>query len=112
MFKKICIGLMMITILTGCSNMMGKDEFVENVQNIGQLVDQRNWDESNEQGQRLLKTYKSNKWKLQLMGDEGEYEQLFRNINRLLAAIEEKDNLQAKLELAMIQAIVDDIYSL
>lgn len=40
---------------------------------------------------KLKGDYQSNKWKIQLLGDEDEYETLNESINKLIIAIEEKD---------------------
>lgn len=112
MFKKISFGFLLVIVLSGCSSMLGKDDFIEHVKGIEQSINQKNWKQSSELGQNLLKKYETNRWKLQLIGDEGEYEQLFRSINRLCAALEEQNNTQAKIELATIKAILDNIYSL
>jgi hypothetical protein len=49
--------------------------------------------------------------KLQLLGDEEEYEEMSREIDKLEAAVQEKDKKQAKVSLATIQSILDEIYS-
>lgn len=112
MLKKL-VGLVLFTIvLSGCSNILGKEEFIDIIQQIENEVEQKEWDELTNNGEKLLATYNTNKWKLQMIGDEREYEELFETIHRLLVAIEEKDTTQIKLQLATIKAIIEDIYSI
>lgn len=53
--------------------------------------------------------YLKNSWKKQLLGDEGEYEELHISINILIAAVKEEDPTSARLELATVRSILKDI---
>lgn len=112
MINKLSFLLFFILILSGCSHVIGRDEFKGNIQIIEQALNENDWEKAKNNGDRLLKSYSSNKWKLQMIGDEGEYEDLYESINRLCAAIEEKNPTQTKMELASIQSILKEIYSL
>lgn len=89
------------------------DDAVEKqAQMILLLINQNKWEESVEPSKKLKELYNKNKWKYQLLGDEGEYEQLNHEIEKLQMAVQEKDSTQAKIILSTIIAIVKDIYSL
>lgn len=75
-------------------------------------LNQEDWEQLKSQVNELNTLYEENKWKLQLLGDEGEYEGLNESINRLFAAINTEDLTQAKVELATIRSILEEIYSL
>lgn len=112
MINKLSFLLFFILILSGCSHAIGRDEFKGNIQIIEQALNENDWEKAKSNGDRLLESYSSNKWKLQMIGDEGEYEDLYESINKLRAAIEEKNLTLTKMELASIQSILKEIYSL
>ncbi|PAE29156.1 hypothetical protein CHI07_10580 [Paenibacillus sp. 7884-2] len=111
--KKIKILLASLAILlAGCTNQVGGDYFFNHIDQIEQEIDQSNWDKIAVQTDELKKMYKKNRWKIQLLGDEGEYEELHISINILIAAVLEEDSTSARLELATVRSILEDIYSL
>lgn len=102
----------MISTLTGCSNLTGEKEFRESLSKVEEPLHAGNWDEGKKHANELLDMYKTNKWRLQMIGAEDEYEQLHESINRLRTAIDEKNLLQAKLEMATIYGIFEEMYSI
>jgi len=104
--------LMIPGLLIGCANITGQTNFNEHIDTIEHHLTDADWEVLEEQGDHLKRLYEDEQWKLQLLGDEGEYEGLNIGINRFLKAIEEEDMIEAKLELATIQTLIDDIYSL
>src|SRR5690606_28097623 len=98
--------------LSGCSKFTGQEDFNDIIDNIQQSVEQKEWKQLKSHGDDLLKIYHSNKWKLQMIGDEREYEELYESIKRLLVVIEEKEVTEIKLSLATIESIIEEIYSL
>lgn len=84
----------------------------QQVQQINQLVDQGRWDHALNEAQVALETYKKTKWKLQLFGDEREYEGLDQEFAKLIAAIQEKEKAQTKMQLAAIRSLLKNIYSI
>lgn len=98
--------------LTGCSNYTGHGNFNESISEIEQHLLAEDWDALGHQLDQLMNAYKKNEWKIQLIGDEGEYERLHESINRLITAVAAKEANEAKIELATIKTIVEDIYSL
>jgi len=75
-------------------------------------LDNPKWEQITQQANELKKIYKDNKWKLQLLGDEGEYEGLNESINKIIAAAKEKDTTNIRLEMATARSLILDIYSL
>lgn len=109
--KQIII-VMFVIVLMGCGNMTGKTLFNEQIKMMETKFNEEDWTQLQSKADHLKKLYKEQQWKLQLLGDEGEYEDLNISINRLLIAIEEEDKTEAKLEMTTIQSLIDDIYSL
>lgn len=112
MLKKIIGMFVIVLILSGCSNLIGKEEFTNALDHLEHSVEQKEWKQLKSQGNDLLNIYDANKWKLQLIGVEQEYEELYETIHKLLVAIEEKDITETKIQLATIKTIITNMYSL
>lgn len=104
--------MMLLLVISGCSAQNGKNEFKENINRLEQSMSVNETESVKLQVEALLKVYKHNEWKLQLLGDEGEYERLHESIQRIIIAIEEEDFTEARLELSTTKTILADIYSL
>lgn len=109
--KGLILIMTVLLLLPGCSNMIGKNDLNECITNLEQSLQQLDWETAQKQIDEMKKLYNSNKWKIQFLGDEGEYESLYESINKLNVVLEEKDLIYAKLELATIKSLVNDIYS-
>lgn len=110
MVKKLSLMLLVLIVLSGCST--GGKELKLQMNAIEQQLISEDWEALSPQLNVLVEAYEKNKWKIQLLGDEGEYERLYESINRLRAAIDNNDAESASLELATLKTIVQDIYSL
>lgn len=110
--KKILIYLGFFLLLTGCENNIGGDAFFQQISEIENKLEEPNWKEVVIQAEVLKELYKKDKWKIQLLGDEDEYESLYESINKLITASEEEDFINAKMELTTIHTHIEDIYSL
>ncbi|WP_158589700.1 MULTISPECIES: DUF4363 family protein [Clostridia] len=86
--------------------------FFNHIEQIDGSIQQGDWNSIIIQTTELKELYQRNKWKIQLLGDEGEYEGLYGSINRLIVASHEKDVINARLELATVKSFLEDIYSL
>lgn len=106
------IYALLVIVLAGCADTAGRDLFFNHVNRIEEALDQPDWEQIELQANVLEDAYQNNKWKLQLIGDEGEYEGLYNSIQRMIAAIEEEDITNVKMELATIKSFIADIYSL
>ncbi len=102
----------MILLLSGCTNKIGGEVFFNRLDDMEQALEQEEWNTLTQHAEELKRIYNDQKWKLQLLGDEGEYENLYRSINNLIAAIKEKDSVNVRLELATTRSFLEDIYSL
>lgn len=96
----------------GCENNIGGHAFFNQINNIEHSLEGSDWDKITLQAEELKELYKKDKWILQLLGDEDEYETLYESINKLIMAIEEKDRTNIRLELSVIHTHIEDIYSL
>lgn len=106
--------LMMVVILSGCSSSEsgpGKAIFTK-INEINLSTIKGNWKKSSMQAKTLRHLYEKRKWKLQLLGDEGEYEGLDQELRKLNAAVNSKDKTQTKIELASVRSLFQNIYSL
>jgi len=114
MMRRCLLFVMACIVLTGCTNYFGKEEVFDHIAVLEESFKEKEpyWKKLQTDAEKLKKNYQSNKWKIQLLGDEDEYETLNESINKLIIAIEEKDQTQSKLELAIIKVIAEDIYSL
>lgn len=101
-----------LLFLVGCENNIGGDVFFNQIDDIENALENEDWDEVTVQAEALKELYKQEKWKLQLLGDEGEYESLYESINKLIIATEEKDRMNIRIELSVIHTFIEDIYSL
>lgn len=109
--KKIILYTVIIILLSGC-NVVGGDLFYNPLNQIEETLDQSDWDQAEKYASVFEDIYRKNKWKLQLIGDEGEYEGLNESIQRMIASIKEKDMKNVRVELATARSLISDIYSL
>ncbi|MFC0300811.1 DUF4363 family protein [Virgibacillus soli] len=112
MFRKKWVLLCMLVLLVGCSNVTGKKALSAHIDQLEEALNKQDWEPLQDQATELKDLYDKNKWKIQLIGDEGEYEQLDESIDKFIAAIEMRKQTEAKLELATIRSLVQAIYSL
>jgi hypothetical protein len=104
--------ILLLILLTGCSNHTGKNDFSKKINSMEQALLSPDWIQLKSLGNELEQLYLDNQWKIQLLGDEDEYESLQESINQLLVSIEEKDVTEIKLEMATIKTFIEDIYTL
>ncbi|GAA4722912.1 DUF4363 family protein [Brevibacillus fulvus] len=88
------------------------DPFMQQIEKITALVEQKNWTEAEKHTDKLPEVFKRVKWKYQLLGDENEYEEIEKEIFNVRAAVHKKDSTQAAVSLASIRAMVHLIYTL
>ena len=112
MFKKCVIVFISTFFLIGCSNITGKESFFENIEAMEIAAQEENWSSLHTLSKDFDDLYKTQEWKVQLLGDESEYETLQESIAHLTIAIEAQDSLQTKLELSTIKTLLQFIYSL
>lgn len=110
--KNIILLSCFLLFLVGCENNIGGDTFFNQINDIEHALENPNWSEITTQAKGLKELYKKDKWKLQLLGDEDEYESLYESINRLITAIEMEDLTITRMELTDIHTYIENIYSL
>ena len=111
MIKKMVVSLLVIILFAGCEKTSGEDIFLAHIDQLEEALEHRDWDTVQNRAKGLRNMYEKNKWKLQLLGDEGEYEGLNESINRIIAAIMEEDATNVRIEIATARTIIKDIYS-
>ncbi|MBO8173054.1 MAG: DUF4363 family protein [Bacillaceae bacterium] len=89
-----------------------KQTLQKQVNQIQTYIRVSNWEQAEKLASRMEKTFHENEWQLQLLGDEVEIEGLQTSINRLKAAIKEKDSVQSNVEIAEIKTYIRNIYEL
>lgn len=112
MIKKWILPLLILILLSGCSSISGENDFSKKINSIEQALTKHDWEQIKSLGNELKQLHTQSEWKIQLMGDEDEYESLKESINQLIVAIEEQDLTETKLEIATIKTYLEDIYSL
>lgn len=112
MHRKLIVIVVGFVILTGCGHVTGNQDFKQEINHVEQYLLDEDWETLSVQAEHLQRVYKKHQWKVQLIGDEGEYERLHESINRLRAAVDAKEAKDARIELATIKSILEDIYSL
>ena len=85
---------------------------IQKVTSIISYVEYDQWTIANQEVAKLRGMYKKEKWKLQLLGDEEEYEGLDREFDHLASAAHDQDKTEAKKSLVHIRAILKAIYSM
>ncbi|MCT1577936.1 DUF4363 family protein [Oceanobacillus kimchii] len=110
--KKAMVFLCCLLLLTACTSPVGGTAFFDHIDALEKGLDEPDWEEISIQAKKLKKMYEKDKWKFQLIGDEGEYEELYKSINNLLATVKEKDTLSTRMEIANTRSLLEDLYSL
>lgn len=122
--KRFCMAIAMVSIFCSANGGMipahgyaqemsqaGKP-FYEKISQIRKFAKKGDWKRARKETTALHKLYQKRKWKLQLIGDEGEYEGLDQEMSKLSEAISAKDQSQTQVELGAIRALIKNIYSL
>lgn len=101
-------------ILVGAWTPFGshKQKLDQALDKINTYVSHQQWAQAEHEHEHLMKVYHKEKWLLQLMGDEGEYEEINHSVNKLEAAIKTKSVTQAKMEIGNLKAVIYEIFSL
>lgn len=110
--RRIILYLCLFLLLAGCEINIGGEAFFYQIEEIEVELKKDNWKEVVVKAYELKELYKKNKWKIQLLGDEDEYESLYESINKLITASQEKDQISSRMELTTIYTHIEDIYSL
>ena len=108
MFGLICF----FVLLVGCENNIGGQAFFDQINEVEGRMEAQDWAGVVTKAEELKELYRKDKWKLQFLGDEDEYESLYEAINKLIAAGEVEDEANIRMELSVIHTHIDDIYSL
>lgn len=107
--KLLCLIILMILLTTvGCSS--ENSAISRKMEGISHLVEKKKWEQAASEVNELKDVYQDQKLKLQFLGDEQEYEGVSREMNKLIPALEEKDVLEVKKELAAIDGYLESIY--
>jgi len=112
MIKKGLLIMIALIVMSGCSEQTGSKQLYDTISRLEQLINENDIPALKKEADSIRQAYQKNLWKLQLIGDEGEYEGLNQGISRFIAATEIEDIESAKMELASIKSYLEDIYSL
>lgn len=104
--------VVVLFLLAGCSEMTGEAQFKLLIEETQQLIKTENWVEIEQHVQQIDTYYNAVKWKLQLLGDEDEYESLQESVNHLKQAAKLHETSDCEKELTTIETYVQQIYSL
>jgi hypothetical protein len=112
MNKIFLILFCLLFILTACNKPIAGDQFFNKIEDIELVVKKEDWETTDAYVMEFQSYYEKNIWKLQLLGDENEYEGLHESLARLIAAINQQDATQSLIELGTIRAYLEEIYSM
>ncbi|WP_185971033.1 DUF4363 family protein [Alkalicoccobacillus porphyridii] len=112
MQRYIVLNILLLLFLSGCGDVVGSNLFFNQMDQLEEALDRSDWDQIERHAYKFNEIYKTNKWKLQLIGDEGEYEGLNESIQKMIAGVKEEDITNVRLELASARSLIADIYSL
>ncbi|WP_085524418.1 DUF4363 family protein [Tuberibacillus sp. Marseille-P3662] len=112
MLKRVIFLSFLLITVTGCTNRIGGDIFFNQIDELQYSLNHSEWEQFTNEANELKRLYEEDKWVLQLLGDEGEYEALHENINQLIAATKEKDRTQTRVSLASIRTLLQNIYTM
>lgn len=99
-------------LIAGCAEITDETDFKGAVDALEAVLDSEDWQLINEKVTAIEEQYSRSKWKLQLLGDEDEYESLQESVNHLKTAAKSKDKSECEKELTTIRTYLDQIYSL
>jgi hypothetical protein len=110
----LCIVALLIFFSSGAEAAGSKVDrpLIQKVTQIISYVEYDQWSLANQEVAKLRGMYKKEKWKLQLLGDEEEYEGLDREFDHLVSAAQDQDKTESKKSLVHIRAILKAIYSM
>jgi hypothetical protein len=112
MNKIFLILFYLLLILTACNKPIAGDHFFNKIEDLEMVVKKEDWKTADTNLIEFQRYYEKSIWKLQLIGDENEYEGLHESLKRLMAAIDQQDATQSLIELATIRAYLEEIYSM
>lgn len=115
-YERILLVLLVVTVMIGSwtspAEAAQDKPLVSKMKKIVHLVNDQQWDQAIEEVDGLKKLYNKEKWKLQLLGDEAEYEQIDQELEKLTVAVKERDRTQAKIIMSTVRTLLKNIYSM
>lgn len=109
--KRILFVLCLV-LLVGCSEITGEDDFKASIAALEEILNSEDWEAIERHTEAIEQQYDRSEWKLQLIGDEDEYEGLQESVNHLQQAAKSKSKIDCEKELTTIRTYLDLIYSL
>ena len=110
--KKLLLLFVCSIWLVGCAEATDKKDFNEAVDSMEAILDKEDWPQIQKHAEAISDIYNNSKWKLQLLGDEDEYESLQEAVNDLKLAARQEDKSECEKELTTIRTYLKQIYSL
>lgn len=109
--KRILFVLCLV-LLVGCSEITDENDFKASIAALEEILTSEDWEEIEKHTEAIKQQYERSEWKLQLIGDEGEYEGLQEAVNHLQQAAKSKSKFNCEKELTTIRTYLKQIYSL
>jgi hypothetical protein len=110
--RRICLIVFSCLLLVGgCSDDKIKNKPIyQQTAELENLINQEHWDEASNKIKEVQQIFETNKWKYQFLGDEREYGGLDEEISKLEVAIEEKNKIEAKQSIVLIELYLHSLY--
>lgn len=112
MYRKSLLLFGLLILLSSCNAPIGGDKFFGQVQELESHIKNEEWEKSEDKLIELNNYIKDHFWKLQLLGDEEEYEGIRESIRKLSVAINNKEKTDSLIEIATLITYLEAIYSL
>ncbi len=109
------LGILMVFVLiTGCNvTKSEKDQTLfGKVDEMQHQIEQDQWDKLQSNLEEFEAKYKRQKWKMQLLGEHGDYQGIELEIEQMKESVKERDRLESKLGLRKIKHHMTLIYNL
>lgn len=87
-----------------------EQQFYKTIDRIDIYIQVNQWNNASTAVNKLEQVFNRHRWKLQLLGDEGEIEDVLQSIHRIRAAVDEHDRSAARMELALLKQSIQYIY--
>ncbi len=99
-----------LTIPAEAQPFPSEQQFYKSIEQVDVYIQISQWNNARTAVNQLERTFNRHRWKLQLLGDEGEIEDVHQSIVRIKAAVEDGDRSAARMELALLKQSIQYIY--
>jgi hypothetical protein len=106
--------IILLIAFTGCEAVKTERDhlLINTMDELRQQIEEENWDSALTQVGIFEKRYEQRKWKLQLLGELGDYKEIEIQLIKLNQALTDKDKTEASVSTNQIIYLLNTIYNL